>query len=121
MGHREEDVEQLRSEAEALRRQLDAIQADASDATKMAEELQLAHAGLQNVIDDKEKQLADLKRDMKLAGERAQGELDASMEAKREEVTRMLERAEMAEQDGSEMRALVEELTQAGQVCLKVM
>jgi hypothetical protein len=38
------------------------------------------------------------------------------MEAKKAEVEHMLDRAERAEEDGAEMRALVEELTQAGQV-----
>ena len=57
-----------------------------------------------------------LQKDMKLAAERAAGELEAGMEAKRAEVRKVQDRAEQAEAEGSEMRALVEELTHAGQV-----
>ena len=114
--HSDDDLEALREQAEMMRKELDASHADATDATKLAEELQRARDGLQSIVDEKEKQLGDLRREMKVAAERAQGELDAGMEAKLEEVAGLQERAEVAEQDGSEMRALVEELTQAGQV-----
>ena len=57
---------------------------------------------------------------MKLAAERAAGELEAGMEAKRAEVKKMQIRAEQAEAEGSEMRTLVEELTHAGQVCFRL-
>ena len=110
------EMERIRQEAESLRKQLVASTADASDASRLAEEWQTSHLTVQEDLKRKEKELVALEKEMRLAAERAQGELDAGMEAKTAEVKRLEERAELAEQDGAEMRALVEELTQAGQV-----
>jgi len=110
------EVDRIREEADALRNQLNASQADAADASKLAEELQSGSEEAKRQIEEKERELARLRKEMSVAAERAQGELDAGMEAKREEVRQMQERAEIAESEGAEMRALVEELTQAGQV-----
>lgn len=110
------EVERIREEADSLRQQLSASQSDAADASRLAEELQEGHQSAQSALADKEKELESLHREMKLEAERMQGELDAGMEAKKAEVEHMLDRAERAEEDGAEMRALVEELTQAGQV-----
>ena len=114
------EVDRVREEADALRNQLNASQADAADASKLAEELQNGTAEVHGQIEEKERELARLRKEMSVAAERAQGELDAGMEAKREEVRQMQERAEIAESEGAEMRALVEELTQAGQVSLHI-
>lgn len=110
------EVERIREEADSLRSQLSASQADAADASKLAEELQGTSGSTLAVLEEKESELAALKKEMQIAAERAQSELDAGMEAKREEVKLMLERAEVAEGEAAEMRALVEDLTQAGQV-----
>jgi chromosome segregation ATPase len=120
------EVDRLREEADSLRYQLSASQADAADASKLAEELQIQVGGGTNGKDElegKERELTRLQKEMKLLEERMKGELEAGMEAKRVEVRRMEERAEAAETEGSEMRSLVEGLTQAGQVstfCLTI-
>jgi hypothetical protein len=106
------EVDRLREEADSLRYQLSASQGDAADASKLAEELQ----GKVDGVEGKERELEVMKRDMRLLEERAKGELEAGMEAKRVEVGRMEERAEAVEAELGEMRLLVEELTQAGQV-----
>lgn len=110
------EVDRIREEADSLRSQLSASQADAADASKLAEELQGSSEEAVRIAEQTEKELASLRKEMELEAERAQGELDAGIEAKREEVRLMQERAEIAETDLEEMRALVEELTQAGQV-----
>ena len=110
------EVDRIREEADSLRTQLSASQADAADASKLAEELQMSSEDAVRIAEEAEKQLGSLRKEMELAEERAQGELDAGIEAKREEVRVMQERAELAETDLADMRALVEELTQAGQV-----
>lgn len=114
------EVDRITEEAETLRSQLSASQADAADASKMAEELQNGTGETRAQLLAKERELADLRREMDIAMERAQSELDAGMEAKQEEVRIVLERAEIAELEGAEMRALVEELTQAGQVSMHI-
>ncbi|WVW85108.1 hypothetical protein I302_107145 [Kwoniella bestiolae CBS 10118] len=100
-----------REEADSLRSQL----ADAQDAARLAEELQVAHTSSQEELASKEKALNDLKKEMKLVSERNEAELSAGMESKKEEVRRMTERAEAAEMEAAEMKALVDELTNAGQ------
>lgn len=110
------EVDRVKEESDSLRHQLSASQADAADASRLAEELQGAQGGENDAVVASEKALVELRKEMRLAAERAAGELEAGMEAKRAEVKKMQERAEMAEADGSEMRALVEELTHAGQV-----
>ncbi|ORX37067.1 hypothetical protein BD324DRAFT_624655 [Kockovaella imperatae] len=118
--HSPDDTEALREQADMLRRELDASHGEVDEATKLAEELKLAQEGLQSIVDEKDKQLGELRRDMQVAAERAQGELDAGMEAKTAEIRRLQDRADLAEQDGAEMRALVEELTQAGQATISL-
>jgi len=110
------EVDRVKEESDSLSHQLSASQADAADASRLAEELQNVQGETNDQIAAKEKALLQLRKEMKLAAERAAGELEAGMEAKRAEVSKMQERAEQAEADGSEMRALVEELTHAGQV-----
>ncbi|KAK6907893.1 hypothetical protein I203_101894 [Kwoniella mangroviensis CBS 8507] len=102
---------QAREEADSLRSQL----ADAQDAARLAEELQLAHTASREELATKEKALNDLKKEMKLVSERNEAELSAGMEAKKEEVKKMTQRAEAAEMEAVEMKALVDELTNAGQ------
>jgi chromosome segregation ATPase len=114
------EVDRITEEAETLRSQLSASQAEAADASKLAQELQNNGQSAIDQLAEKERELAALRREMEIAAERAQSELDAGMDAKREEVRNLLERAEIAESEGAEMRALVEELTQAGQVRLKI-
>ena len=111
------EVDRVKDESDSLRQQLSASQADAADASRLAEELQSAQGESREEITAKEKALLRLQKEMKLAAERVAGELEAGMEAKRAEVKKMQLRAEQAEAEGSEMRALVEELTHAGQVC----
>ncbi|ODN93504.1 hypothetical protein L198_05369 [Cryptococcus wingfieldii CBS 7118] len=117
-----EEVEELRGEAEKakadvafLRSQLETAETNANDAVRILEELQGEHTAQQEDIDQKAKELQDLRKELKLAAERAEEELSAGMEAKKEQVREMLERAESAELELSEMKALVDELTNAGQ------
>ena len=112
--HSEED--RFKEESDSLRQQLSATQFDAADASRLAEELQATQGQLKDENAAKDKAFMQLQRDMKLAAERAAGELEAGMEAKRAEVRKVQDRAEQAEAEGSEMRALIEELTHAGQV-----
>jgi len=112
----EQEVDRVKDESDSLRQQLSASQADAADASRLAEELQAVQSGHTKEVAAKEKALSQLQKEMRLAAERSAGELEAGMEAKRAEVKRMQQRAEHAESEGSEMRALVEELTHAGQV-----
>ncbi|ODO00112.1 hypothetical protein I350_06737 [Cryptococcus amylolentus CBS 6273] len=117
-----DEVEALRGEAEKaktdvafLRSQLETAETNANDAVRILEELQGEHTAQQQDIDQKAKELQDLRKELKLAAERAEEELSAGMEAKKQEVREMLERAESAELELSEMKALVDELTNAGQ------
>ncbi|TYJ58409.1 hypothetical protein B9479_000955 [Cryptococcus floricola] len=117
-----EEVEELRGEAEKakadvafLRSQLETAETNANDAVRILEELQGEHTAQQQDIDQKAKELQDLRKELKLAAERAEEELSAGMEAKNDQVREMLERAESAELELSEMKALVDELTNAGQ------
>ena len=110
------EVDRVREEAEALRNELSAALTDAAEATKLAEGLQASCDESVQSLSEKEKEVESLQREMRVAEERAQGELDASMETKRQEMNLLEERAESAEQSAEEMRALVEDLTQAGQV-----
>lgn len=111
-----EEAEKLREEADSLRHQLSASQADAADANKLAEELQAAHATSAEELSNKESALKDLQKEMRLAAERAQGELEAAMEAKGAELREMRERADKAEVENQSFSRLVEELSEAGQV-----
>ncbi|WVR06658.1 hypothetical protein IAU60_003690 [Kwoniella sp. DSM 27419] len=113
--HARSEVERAREELDTLQSQLSATQADANDASRLAEELQAAHEAAQAELASKEKALSDLQKEMTLASERAEGELSAGMEAKKAEVLKMAQRAEAAEIEASEMKALVDELTNAGQ------
>ncbi|WVQ73438.1 hypothetical protein IAR50_003010 [Cryptococcus sp. DSM 104548] len=109
------EVEKTRADVVFLRSQLETAETNANDAVRILEELQGEHTAQQGEIDEKTRELQDLRKELKLAGERAAEELSAGMEAKKEEVRQMLERAESAELELSEMKALVDELTNAGQ------
>lgn len=106
----------VRQEAEDLKRQLAASNADAADATRLAEELEAQFAATREEAETHQREVSELRKEVQLVEERAQGELQAGIEANERQVAEVLERAEMAEAEGAEMRALVEELTQAGQV-----
>ena len=109
--------ESARQEAALLREQLEASHANATDATRLAEELQAAQQTMQDNLTAKEKEVRELLKEIKLVEERSAAELEAGMEAKRSEAAQMQERAEAAEREGDSMRVLIEELTTAGQVC----
>ena len=117
------DIAQMMEEAEALRSQLQTSHANATDASKLADELRLTQIGLHNELDAKKREISDLRREVNLVSERAQGELEAGLEARQAEMQakdaellKMREKMDSAEQDNDNLRALAEELTQAGQV-----
>ena len=110
------EVDRVKEEADSLRQQLSASQADAADASRLAEELQHARGGVEAEMSSYERQITELKKEMQLAAERSAGELEAGMDARRKEVRMMQTRAEQAEAECGEMRSLTDSLTEAGQV-----
>lgn len=110
------EVDRVKEEADSLRQQLSASQADAADASRLAEELQATSGGSSDALTAKEQELKNLQEEMVLAGERAAGELAAAMESKAREILRLEERAGKAEGDAAEFQLLADQLTEAGQV-----
>ena len=111
------DIERYKEEADSLRYQLSASQADATDATRLAEELQGAQATSSEELQRREAELREAQKELNLATERASGELEAAMEAKALEVKDLKERIEKAEAENQSFSRLVDELSEAGQVC----
>ncbi|WVQ84231.1 hypothetical protein IAT38_006382 [Cryptococcus sp. DSM 104549] len=110
-----EEAAQRSEEADALRAHLETAETNASDAVKVLEELQAEYAARQEELDVREKEVGDLRKELKIVGERSEQELAAGAEARNNEVKRVQERAEAAELEAAEMKALVDELTNAGQ------
>lgn len=110
------DLETAKTEADELRHQLSAAQADVTRSSDLATEAAASESQLREELALKARQVLELEREMKIAAERAAGELDAGMEAKRLEIKNLEERAANAEFELSEQTRLVEELTVAGQV-----
>jgi chromosome segregation ATPase len=112
-------LERAKEEAVTLRQELSNAQIDSTTATDRVNEMHSNELRLKEELGEKNRELAQLQKEMKLAVERAASELDAGMEAKRAEVQEMLERAERAEREIDEQNALVEQLTDAGHVSLR--
>jgi chromosome segregation ATPase len=110
------ESEKYKEEADSLRYQLSASQADAADASKLAEELQAAQNTSAEELQRKESELRDMQRELKLSAERASGELEAAMEAKTAELMDLKEKIERSEAENQSFSRLVDELSEAGQV-----
>ncbi|KAL1408032.1 hypothetical protein Q8F55_004829 [Vanrija albida] len=108
------DLERVKGEAEALEVQLATTNSSASEHRQRADELNQSGDKLKEELEAKIKELTEVQREMQLAAERASGELEAGIEAKRVEVRKVEERAEAAEFEAAEMKRLVDELTLAG-------
>jgi chromosome segregation ATPase len=110
------DSEKYKEEADSLRYQLSASQADAADASKLAEELQAAQNTSAEELQRRESELREVQRELELAAERAAGELEAAMEAKAAELSELREKVEKSEEENQSFSRLVDELSEAGQV-----
>ncbi|TXT13250.1 hypothetical protein VHUM_00617 [Vanrija humicola] len=108
------DLERVKAEAEALEVQLATTNSSASEHRQRADELNQSGDKLKEELEAKIKELTEVQREMQLAAERASGELEAGIEAKRVEVRKVEERAEAAEFEAAELKRLVDELTLAG-------
>ncbi|EIW67626.1 hypothetical protein TREMEDRAFT_45156 [Tremella mesenterica DSM 1558] len=115
-----EEADRVREEAMSLKAELAAAQAEGGSSAGVAEELRAAQVTMQEDLMAKEKELREMIKEIKLVEERAASELEAGMEAKRMEINRVQERAEAAEREGESMRALIEELTTAGQAAISL-
>ncbi|KIY32706.1 hypothetical protein I305_04864 [Cryptococcus gattii E566] len=109
-----QETERSRQELEFLKTQLETSDTNATDAVKILEELQAEHTAQQEELEEKLKEIGDLKKELKLAKERAEDELAANAEARKDEVQKMLERAQAAEAEVNSMQVLVDDLTDAG-------
>lgn len=114
------DLERAQQEAADFRHQLASAQIDATSATDLATELAASESQIKADLAAKERELLDLQREMKVAEERATGELEAGMEAKRREVAAIRERLEEAQRGWSDQSALVEELSAAGTAAISL-
>jgi chromosome segregation ATPase len=110
------ESENYKEEADSLRYQLTASQADATDASKLAEELQAAQTTSQQELERRESELREVRRELKMAEERATGELEAAMEVKTAELKDLQEKIERSEAENQSFSRLVDELSEAGQV-----
>jgi len=110
------ESEKYLEEADSLRYQLTASQADAADASRLAEELQAAQNTSAEELERKESELREVRRELKMAEERASGELEAAMEAKTAELKDLQEKIERSEAENQSFSRLVDELSEAGQV-----
>jgi len=110
------DSEKYKEEADSLRYQLSASQADALDASRLAEELQAAQNTSAEELQRRESELREVQRELELAAERATGELEAAMEAKAAELSEIREQMEKTEAENQSFSRLVDELSEAGQV-----
>jgi len=108
--------EKYKEEADSLRYQLSASQADATDATKLAEELQAAQSTSAEELQRRESELREVQRELRMSAERASGELEAAMEAKTLELNDLKEKIERSEAENQSFSRLVDELSEAGQV-----
>lgn len=110
------EVESAKAEADALRIQLSASSGNADDVKQKVEELQTSSSKLKEELTAKEREVEELQKEMRIAAERAAGELEAGMDARREEIRQAEERAEAAETESADLKKLVDELTTAGNV-----
>lgn len=110
------ESERYKEEADSLRYQLTASQADAADASKLAEELQAAQSTSTEELERRESELREVRRELKMAEERATGELEAAMEAKTAELRDLQEKIEKSEAENQQLSTLVDDLSEAGQV-----
>jgi chromosome segregation ATPase len=110
------ESEKYKEEADSLRYQLSASQADATDASKLAEELHAAQNTSTEELQRKESELREAQRELKLAAERASEELEVAMEAKTAELMDLREKIEKSEAENQSFSRLVDELSEAGQV-----
>jgi len=110
------ESERYKEEADSLRYQLTASQADAADASKLAEELQAAQSTSTEEVERRESELREVRRELKMAEERATGELEAAMEAKTAELRDLQEKIEKSEAENQQLSTLVDDLSEAGQV-----
>lgn len=108
------EVENTKAEADALRIQLSASNGDAEGVKQKVEELQTCSAQLKEDLAAKEREVAQLQKEMRISTERATHELEAGMDARREEMRGIEERADAAETEVAELKKLVDELTTAG-------
>lgn len=110
------ETEKFKEEADSLRYQLSASQADANDASRLAEELQAAQTTSSEELQRRESELREAQKELKLATERASGELEAAMDAKALELKDLKEKIDKAEAENQSFSRLVDELSEAGQV-----
>ncbi|CAK9784955.1 hypothetical protein CC85DRAFT_315955 [Cutaneotrichosporon oleaginosum] len=108
------EVENAKAEADALRIQLSASSGDAKGVKQQIEELQSASSKLKEDLASKEREVAELQKEMRISAERAAHELEAGMDARRVEMRQVEERADAAETEVAELKKLVDELTTAG-------
>ncbi|OXG73024.1 hypothetical protein C349_06687 [Cryptococcus neoformans var. grubii Br795] len=109
-----QEMERSKQELEFLKAQLQTSDTNATDAVKILEELQEEHTAQQAELEAKLREIGDLRKELKLANERAEEELAAGAEARKDEVQKMLERAQAAEAEVNSMQVLVDDLTDAG-------
>lgn len=109
-----QEMERSKQELEFLKTQLQTSDTNATDAVKILEELQEEHTAQQAELEAKLREIGDLRKELKLANERAEEELAAGAEARKDEVQKMLERAQAAEAEVNSMQVLVDDLTDAG-------
>jgi chromosome segregation ATPase len=114
------EVENAKAEADALRIQLSASSGDAEGVKQKVEELQSSSSKLKEDLATKERELTELQKEMRISAERAAHELEAGMDARREEMREVEERADVAETEVAELKKLVDELTTAGNVSFQV-
>lgn len=114
------EVENAKAEADALRIQLSASSGDAEGVKQKVEELQSSSNKLKEDLATKERELTELQKEMRISAERAAHELEAGMDARREEMREVEERADVAETEVAELKKLVDELTTAGNVSYSV-
>ncbi|KAL7420492.1 hypothetical protein Q5752_004442 [Cryptotrichosporon argae] len=115
------ECEKAKEEADALRYQLTAAKRDAADASRLAEELQAAQGGWREEKERLEKEAQEVKREMKLQAERAQGELEANIEDRRREVGELVKRAESAEARAETAAAEAHELKVSGESLVELL
>lgn len=110
------EVENAKAEADALRIQLAASSGDAEGVKQKVEELQTSSSKLKEDLVAKEREVAELQKEMRISAERAAHELEAGLDARQGEMREVEERADAAETEVGELKKLVEELTTAGNV-----
>lgn len=112
-------IGELEGLVDDVRLELSQARAMLEDAMQRADEaapLREREAQLKAEIEAGKAAFEDLRKEMKVQEERLVGELEAGMDRKRQEVTKMEARAVEAEAEVADLKAFADELTEAGQV-----